>query len=84
MHVTDESHFREGAFHGSHLRKHRCGWSVVGAGAGLSSTPAAADAWGCSYDKCVAYCTKIAGKYCTSYCTKRLKEKVLAKTCPAS
>ena len=56
----------------------------MGAGAGLSSTPAAADAWGCSYDKCVAYCTKVAGKYCTSYCTKRLKEKVLAKTCPAS
>ena len=51
---------------------------------GISSTPAAADAWGCSYDKCVAYCTKVAGKYCTSYCTKRLKEKVLAKTCPAS
>jgi hypothetical protein len=60
------------------------GGLLWGAGAGLSSTPAAADAWGCSYDKCVAYCTKIAGKYCTSYCTKRLKEKVLAKTCPAS
>jgi len=56
------------------------GGLLWGADAGLSATLAAADAWGCSYDKCVAYCTKVAGKYCT----KRLKEKILAKTCPAS
>jgi hypothetical protein len=51
---------------------------------GSNSTAAAADAWGCSYDKCVAYCTKVSGKYCTAYCTKRLKEKIQEKTCPAS
>jgi hypothetical protein len=51
---------------------------------GAGASPAAADAWGCSYDKCVAYCTKVSGKYCNAYCNKRLKEKQLAKTCPAS
>ena len=51
--------------------------------ASASINSAAADAWGCSYDKCVAYCTKVAGKYCTYYCTKRMKEKILAKICPA-
>ena len=60
------------------------GGLLWGASAGIGSTPAMADAWGCSYDKCIAYCTKVGGRYCTSYCTKRLKEKVLAKTCTAS
>jgi hypothetical protein len=69
-------------FNVSHLRKFVVAGLLLGAG--LCPTPAMADAWGCSYDKCVAYCTKVSGKYCTAYCTKRLKEKVLAKTCPAS
>lgn len=41
----------------------------------------AADAWGCNYDKCVAYCTKVSGKFCTIYCGKRLQEKRNAKVC---
>ena len=60
------------------------GGILWGASAAISSTPAAADAWGCSYDKCVAYCTKVSGKYCTNYCTRRLKEKQSEKTCPAA
>ncbi len=36
---------------------------------------ARADAWGCNYDKCVAYCTKVSGKTCTTYCDRRLQEK---------
>lgn len=50
-----------------------------------SATPArAADAWGCSYDKCVAYCAKVGGQRCSTYCTKKLQEKQLTKVCPAS
>jgi hypothetical protein len=49
-----------------------------------STTPARADAWGCSYDKCVAYCTKVGGQRCTSYCTSKLRDKQLSKVCPAS
>lgn len=46
---------------------------------------AAADAWGCSYDKCIAYCTKVSGGgQCSFYCTRRLKEKRLSKVCPVS
>ncbi|MES2196948.1 MAG: hypothetical protein V4517_21230 [Pseudomonadota bacterium] len=50
-------------------------------GATNISSASAADAWGCSYDKCVAYCTKVAGKYCSQYCSKRLTEKQLQKVC---
>ena len=59
---------------------------TVFAGIDLCSTrPAsAADAWGCSYDKCVAYCTKVSGQRCSAYCTKKLQEKQLSKICPAS
>lgn len=42
---------------------------------------ARADAWGCNYDKCVAYCTKVAGKTCTTYCERRLQEKRRDKVC---
>jgi hypothetical protein len=61
--------------------------AVLTAMAGIqlgSTTPARADAWGCSYEKCIAYCTKVAGKQCSSYCTKKLRDKQLAKVCPAS
>lgn len=50
--------------------------------AAVPSTARAADAWGCSYEKCVAYCTKVGGKFCTNYCGKRLQEKRNAKICP--
>lgn len=50
--------------------------------AAAPSTVRAADAWGCSYEKCTAYCTKVGGKYCTTYCGKRLQEKRNAKICP--
>jgi hypothetical protein len=51
----------------------------------LSMTSArAADAWGCSYEKCLAYCSKVGGQRCSTYCTNKLREKQLAKTCPAS
>lgn len=41
----------------------------------------AADAWGCDYDKCVAYCTKVSGKTCSTYCQRRLQEKRAEKIC---
>lgn len=48
-----------------------------------ASRPArAGDAWGCSYDKCLAYCTKVGGQRCSAYCTTKLKEKQLSKVCP--
>lgn len=50
----------------------------------LAATPGtarAADAWGCSYDKCTAYCTKVGGKHCTTYCERRLQEKRRDKVC---
>lgn len=46
-----------------------------------SSQARAADAWGCDYDKCVAYCTKVSGKHCTTYCQRRLQEKRADKIC---
>lgn len=42
---------------------------------------AATDVWGCNYDKCVAYCTKVAGKHCTTYCERRLQDKRRDKVC---
>jgi hypothetical protein len=42
---------------------------------------AAKDAWGCSLDKCIAYCTKIGGKLCNTYCTKRMNEKQAGGIC---
>ncbi|HEX7790796.1 MAG TPA: hypothetical protein VF467_09780 [Afipia sp.] len=36
---------------------------------------AATDVWGCNYEKCVAYCTKTSGKFCTTHCERRLKDK---------
>lgn len=50
----------------------------------LAAAPApvrAADAWGCNYDKCVAYCTKVGGKHCTTHCEKRLQDKRRDKIC---
>ena len=49
-----------------------------------SPSPARADAWGCSYEKCLAYCTKVGGQRCSSYCTIKLKDKQVSKVCPAS
>jgi len=42
---------------------------------------ARADVWGCNYEKCVAYCTKVSGKICTVYCERRLQEKRRDKVC---
>lgn len=42
---------------------------------------ARADVWGCNYDKCVAYCTKVSGKNCTIYCERRLQDKRRDKVC---
>ncbi|PDT90106.1 hypothetical protein CO669_11615 [Bradyrhizobium sp. Y36] len=49
-----------------------------------SPTPARADAWGCSYEKCLAYCAKVGGQRCSTYCTKKLQEKQASKACPVS
>lgn len=46
-----------------------------------SPTPARADVWGCDYDKCVAYCTKVGGKTCSTYCGRRLQDKRRDKIC---
>jgi hypothetical protein len=54
---------------------------VVAASAGPSSE-AAADSWGCSFDKCLQVCTKVGGKMCSNYCNQQLKDKQLAKKCP--
>lgn len=45
------------------------------------SSPAAADIWGCSYDKCIAVCGQAGGKYCSAYCNKQLAEKQRSKVC---
>jgi hypothetical protein len=42
---------------------------------------ASADAWGCSYEKCLTVCAKAGGHYCSGYCDKKLKEKQLSKVC---
>jgi hypothetical protein len=47
----------------------------------FSISPASADTWGCSYEKCLEVCGKTGGKYCSAYCGKQLKDKQLAKTC---
>lgn len=57
---------------------------LAGIDLSLSKLASAADAWGCSYDKCVAYCTKVSGQRCSTYCTSKLRDKQLAKVCPAS
>ncbi|WP_024577425.1 MULTISPECIES: hypothetical protein [unclassified Afipia] len=49
--------------------------------ASVPDTARAADAWGCDYDKCVAYCTKISGKHCTTHCERRLQDKRRDKIC---
>jgi len=55
--------------------------AVVAIFAAAPDTARAADAWGCNYDKCVAYCTKISGKNCTVYCERRLQDKRRDKVC---
>ena len=54
--------------------------TLAGAGV-IGVTPAFADNWGCSYDKCLVSCGKAGGKYCTDYCTKTLRDKQLSKVC---
>ena len=49
-----------------------------------SITPARADSWGCSYEKCLAVCAKAGGQRCSAYCTKKLQEKQVSKACPAT
>ena len=44
-------------------------------------SPASADTWGCSYEKCLQVCSKVGGHNCSDYCGKQLKDKQLAKTC---
>jgi len=45
------------------------------------SPAAAADAWGCSYEKCLTVCDKAGGKNCSGYCSKQLAEKQKSKVC---
>lgn len=59
-------------------------FTVVAIGEFVGAVPARADAWGCSYEKCLAYCTKVAGQRCSAYCTSKLRDKQLSKVCPAS
>ncbi|EGP07188.1 hypothetical protein CSIRO_3196 [Bradyrhizobiaceae bacterium SG-6C] len=54
--------------------------AVVMAFASVPDT-ARADSWGCSYDKCTAACAKAGGKYCITYCERRLADKRRDKTC---
>jgi hypothetical protein len=50
--------------------------------ASFAATPsAAADAWGCSYEKCLTVCQKAGGQHCTAYCTKALRDKQTSKVC---
>jgi hypothetical protein len=61
--------------------------AILAATAGIGlypATPARADAWGCSYEKCLAYCTKVGGQKCNAYCSSKLKEKQQSKVCPAT
>jgi hypothetical protein len=52
------------------------------AGAGVTGvTPAFADNWGCSYEKCLVSCAKAGGSRCTAYCDKTLRDKQLSKVC---
>lgn len=55
--------------------------AVVMIFAAAPDTARAADTWGCNYDKCVAYCTKVSGKNCTVYCERRLQDKRRDKLC---
>lgn len=49
-----------------------------------TSAARAADAWGCSYDKCLTVCAKASGgQRCSAYCGKALRDKQLAKVCKA-
>lgn len=41
----------------------------------------AADAWGCSFEKCLQVCAKLAGKNCSMYCNNRLADKRRDKIC---
>lgn len=49
--------------------------------AAVPDTARAADAWGCNYDKCTAYCIKVSGKNCSVYCERRLQDKRRDKVC---
>ena len=55
-------------------------WCAPGE-AQVGGLPTRRDAWGCDLDKCIAYCTKIAGKRCALYCDKRLIVKRTAGVC---
>lgn len=55
--------------------------AVVMTFAGAAPTPVRADSWGCNYDKCIAACAKAGGKYCTTYCERRLQDKRRDKIC---
>lgn len=55
--------------------------SCASAEAQVGGSPTRRDAWGCDLDKCIAYCTKVAGKSCASYCDKRLNVKRGAGVC---
>jgi hypothetical protein len=46
-----------------------------------SSTASAAEAWGCSYEKCLSVCSKAGGKNCSHYCSNKLVEKQKSKVC---
>jgi hypothetical protein len=56
-------------------------FAVVAMCAATPDTARAADAWGCNYEKCAAYCTKVGGKHCTTYCERRLQDKRRDKVC---
>lgn len=49
----------------------------------LAAAPSAvaADAWGCSYEKCLTVCQKTGAVRCTDYCSKALAEKQRSKVC---
>jgi hypothetical protein len=47
-----------------------------------AGSPALADSWGCSYEKCLQVCTKAGGKVCSKYCSDGLADKKRNKVCP--
>ena len=44
-------------------------------------SPAFADTWGCSSEKCLVSCAKSGGHNCSFYCDKALRDKKVSKVC---
>jgi hypothetical protein len=54
--------------------------TLIGSGA-VGISPASADSWGCSSDKCLQACGNAGGHNCSNYCDKALRDKQTSKIC---